>query len=43
MEVSKNSLVILTEDNVIVEFLVALQIKSVAILLSFEISTNATT
>ena len=43
VEVSNHSLVILTEDGVIVEFLVALQIKSVAILLPFGISTNATT
>ena len=52
VEVSNHSLVILTEDGVIVEFLVALQmaisaskslIQSVAILLPFGISTNATT
>ena len=42
VEVSNHSLVILTEDGVIVEFLVALQIKSVAILLPFGISTKAT-
>ena len=41
--VSNNSLLILTEDKVIVEFLAAQQIKSVAILLPFGISTNATT
>ena len=43
MEGSNNSLVILTEDGAIVEFLMALQIKSVAILLPFGISTNGTT